>query len=132
MVRPRTQLPPDQADEALGYSQRALDRKAEYFSAGLKETRRSLAALRKRGLTLRQGDFAVEANAWLELHLNADGREALFSALRQARAKSKRQEPFHSIRLPAPVHAELAKRAEQLGLSLPDTVARLLADAGQT
>jgi len=129
MGRPRTPLPPGQADEALGYAERALDRKAAYFSVGLKETRRSLGALRRRGLTLRQGDFAVEANAWLERHLNADGRQALRTALRQARMQSQREAPLRSVRLPTKVHADLAKLAEELGLSLPATVARLVADA---
>lgn len=131
MGRPRTPLSPGQADEALSYAQRALNRKAAYFLVGLKETRRSLGALRKRGLTLRQGDFAVETNAWLERHLNADGRQALLTALRQARAQSRREEPLYSVRLPASVHADLTKLAEQLNLSLPATVSHLLVEAGQ-
>jgi hypothetical protein len=131
MGRPKTPLAVGQADEALAYLQRAINRKADLFSVGLKETARSLVALRKRGLTLRQDDFAAETNAWLERHLTAEGRGTLLSALRQARAQSRRDEPLHNVRLPESVHADLTKLAEQLGLSLPATVAHLMAGARQ-
>lgn len=131
MGRPKTPLAIGQADEALAYLQRALNRKADLFSKGLKETHRSLATLRQRGLALRQDDFAAETNAWLERHLTEEGRQSLLAALRQARAQSRREEPVHTVRLPADVHAGLTNLAEQLNLSLPATVAHLLAEAGQ-
>jgi hypothetical protein len=58
MGRAKTPLTPDQAERALVYLQRALNRKADLFTAGIKETGRSLSALRRRGLTLRRDDFA--------------------------------------------------------------------------
>ncbi len=129
MGRPRTPIPPGQADEALSYAQRALDRKAAYFSVGLKETRRSLGALRKRGLTLRQGDFAVETNAWLERHLNAEGRQAMLAALRQSKAAARRSEASRVLRLPMSTHAALTALAERRGLTVPALLADLIAGA---
>lgn len=69
MGRARTALTADQVEQALAYLQRALDRKADLFSTGIKETGRSLATLRKRKLALPWPDFVAEANAWLEQHL---------------------------------------------------------------
>jgi len=60
-----------------------MDRKADLFTRGSKETRRSLASLRVRGLTLRRSDFAVEANAWLDTHLTPVRRLTMLGALRR-------------------------------------------------
>lgn len=129
MGRPRTPLPAGQADEALAYAQRALNRKAAYFSVGLKETRRSLGALRRRGLTLRQGDFAVEANAWFERHLTAEGRQAMLTALRQSKAAASRPEASRVLRLPMSTHAALTALAERRGLTVAALLAELMAGA---
>jgi hypothetical protein len=129
MGRPRTSLPPGQADEALAYAQRALNRKAEYFSAGLKETKRSLGALRRRSLTLRQGDFAVEANSWLEQHLTAEGRQAMLAALRQSKAGASRQEASRVLRLPLSTHAALTALAVRRGLTVAALLSELMAGA---
>lgn len=133
MGRPRSPLTVDQADQALAYLQRALDRKADLFSAGLKEAARSLATLRRRALTLRRPDFATEANVWLDQHLTSDGRRTMLAALRQREAVNRQDGPRHTVRLTAAVHADVAELAERLamppGSALGALVRLALADA---
>ena len=130
MGRPTSHLPLDKIEPALAYLQGALDRGADAFTRGRKETQRSLTALRQRGLTLRQGDFAAEANAWLETYVTSEGRRSMLAALRQRRASEKAENPRHTVRLPTNVHTELAALAEKHKLSLAETVSRLVAAAG--
>lgn len=109
---------------------RAVDRRAELFVHGLKETRRSLVRLQKAGETLRRGDFQAETNTWLDQHLTPVGRRTMLTALRQERAGSRRDGTPRSVRLSAKAHASLSELADKHGLSLPETVSRLVAAAG--
>ena len=118
----------EQAEVALDYLQRALDRKADIFAMGLKETRRSLATLRRRGVTFRQANFASEANVWLDQHLTPAGRRAMLTAMRQGRAAN-RAEPSRTIRVSGDTYSKLSQLALNLGLSVPETVAHLAATA---
>lgn len=129
MGRPTSPLPLEKIEPALAYVQSALDRGADVFKRGRKETQRSLTALCHRGLTLRQADFAAEANVWLESYVTSGGRRSMLVALRQRRAADKAENPRRSVRLPAEVHTELVVLAEKHKLSLPETVSRLVAAA---
>ena len=126
MGRHRSPLTVEQVEAALAYAQRALDRRADLFSTPVKATERSLATLRRQGLTLRQSDFAAEGNSWLDAHLTPEGRRTMLTAIRQSRATARRTESLHSIRLPAETHERLARVANERGLSLADAVALLL------
>lgn len=77
-----------------------------------------MGALRRRGLTLRQGDFAVRANIWLEQHLTAEGRQAMLAALRQSKAGASRQETSRVLRLPMSTRAALTALAVRRGLTV--------------
>ena len=113
----------------MAYLQRALDRKVDLFSTPVKETERSLATLRRSMLTLRRDDFAAEGNIWLNAHLTPAGRRTMLTAIRQGRAAVRRTEPLHFVRLPASTHLQLAEVAQELGLSLADTISHLLKKA---
>lgn len=131
MGRPRAPVPVDKLEPALAYLQRALDRKADLFSRGGKETRRSLASLRSRGLTLRRPDFAAEANAWLDTHLTPAGRLTMLAALRRQVADAlPTRAPTRTLKVPVSVHEDLVEAAQAMGLTVAATLAcaaRLLA-----
>lgn len=134
MGRPTSSLPVDKIEPALAYLQRALDRGADFFTSGSKETRRSLSKLRQKGLTLRRPDFATEANAWLTTHVTAQGRRCMLVALRQRRAAEREDGPRHTVRLTAAAHADVMELAERLAVPAGTAVALLaqavLADPG--
>jgi hypothetical protein len=131
MGRPRAPLPVEKLEPAFVYLQRALDRKADLFGRGSKETRRSLASLRSRALTLRRSDFAAEANAWLDMHLTPAGRRTMLAALRRQVADAlPTRAPTRTLKVPASVHEDLVEAARAMGLTVAATLAsaaRLLA-----
>ena len=112
MGRPASPLPADKIEPALAYLQRAMDRGADIFRSGTKETSRSLARLRKQALTLRRADFAAEVNAWLAAKVTPAGRRSMLTALRQHAFAQKAPSPS---RLPTGVQRDLAKLAEAVG-----------------
>lgn len=124
MGRLRAPLPVDKLDAALAYLQRAVDRKADLFTRGSKETRRSLASLRSRALTLRRADFAVEANAWLDAHLSPAGRLTMLAALRRQVADAlPTRAPTRTLKVPVAVHEDLAQAAHSMGVTVAATLA---------
>lgn len=124
MGRPCAPLPADKLDAALAYLQRALDRKADLFGRGSKETRRSLASLRSRALTLRRSDFAAEANAWLDAHLTPAGRLTMLTALRRQVADAlPTRAPTRTMKVPLAVHEDLVEAAQAMGLTVAATLA---------
>lgn len=125
MGRPASSLPVDELEPALAYLQRAVDRGADFFTGGSKETRRSLSKLCQQGLTLRRTDFAAEANAWLTAHVTAQGRRCMLVALRQRRAAERENGPRHAVRLTAAAHAAVTALAERLAVPAGTAVALL-------
>lgn len=125
MGRPPSPLAADALEAAIAYLQRAADRGADIFTRGSKETKRSLATLRRQALSLRRPDFAAEANAWLGEHVTPAGRRAMLTALRQQRLADERstEGTGRSLRLSAVAQADVAKLAELLGMSWSATVA---------
>ncbi len=125
MGRPASSLPVDKIEPALDYLQRAVDRGADFFTRGSKETRRSLSKLRQQGRTLRRADFAAEANAWLTAHVTAQGRRSMLVALRQRQAAEREDGPRHTVRLTAAAHAAVTALAERLAVPAGTAVAFL-------
>lgn len=125
MGRPSRPLPVDKIEPALAYLQRAVDRGVDFFTCGSKEVRRSLAHLRKQGLTLRRPDFAAEANTWLATHVSSEGRRTMLTALRQKESAAKRDAPSRALRLPAAAHADVMTLAHRLAVSPSAAVATL-------
>lgn len=124
MGRSPNLLPAEKLEDALGYFQRAVDRGADFFTCGNKETSRSLARLRRQALTLRRPDFVVEANAWLNKHVTPDGRRAMLTALRQHQFVERNAAGLgRSIRLTATSQADVVALAECLGMSPSAAVA---------
>jgi hypothetical protein len=123
MGRPASPLPADKIEPALAYLQRALDRSADIFRSGTKETSRSLARLRKQALTLRQADLAAEVNAWLAVNVTPAGRRLMLASLRQQLFAQKAPSPS---RLPTGVQQDLARLAEAVRAPQPIALRCLL------
>lgn len=123
MGRPTSPLPADRIEPALAYLQRALDRGADIFRGGTKETSRSLARLRKLALTLRRADLAAEVNAWLAANVTPAGRRSMLTALRQQLFAQKAPSPS---RLPAGVQHDLDRLAEAVRAPQPVALRCLL------
>lgn len=126
MGRPESPLPLDKVEAALAYLQRALDRGADIFRGGTKETGRSLARLRKQALTLRRADLAAEVNTWLAAKVTPAGRRSMRTALRQQVFAQKAPSPS---RLPTGVQGDLATLAEAVGATQPIALRCLLSMA---
>lgn len=112
MGRPASPLPADKIELALAYLQRALDRGADIFRGGTKETSRSLARLRKQALTLRRADLADKVNAWLTANVTPAGRRSMLTALRQQLFAQKAPSPS---RLPTGLQQDLSRLAAAVG-----------------
>jgi hypothetical protein len=127
MGRPVQPLPAEKIEAALDYLQRAADRRADYFTCGSKETRRSLARLRRQALTLRRPDLVLETNVWLSRNVTPGGRRAMLSALRQQQFVKRGDDcSGRNLHLTAASRAEVAALAERLGMSPGAAVAAVV------
>lgn len=126
MGRPASPLPADKIEPALAYLQRALDRGADIFRGGTKETSRSLARLRRQALMLRRADLAAEVNAWLAANVTPAGRRSMRTALRQQVFAQKSPSPS---RLPTGLQQDLARLAAAVGAPQPVALRCLLSVA---